>query len=105
MTDNLIIQDNKIIINQNVRSQLIEYQKQKAKMELLEKTLKEEIKEKLESNEAYELADEIISAKLTKASTRTTVDSKKLKEELPEVFEAYSKTSNVSSSISLSYDL
>ena len=37
-----------------------------------------------------------------KPSQRTTIDSKRLKEEAPDIFEAYSKTSDVKESISIS---
>lgn len=99
------VENGKAILNPNVRSELIEYQKRKARAELLEQNVKKDLKELLESNENITFEDDIISARLTKASTRTNVDSKRLKEELPEVFENYSKTINVNSSVSLSYDL
>lgn len=103
--ENITIQGDKITINPNTKSILIEYQKLKAQAELVEKSLKEELKELLESNDNYELEDDIISARLSRSTIRTTVDSKKLKEELPEVYANYAKTTSVSSSISLSYDL
>ena len=43
-----------------------------------------------------------LSATIKDGSTRTTIDSKRLKEECPDIYEAYSKTSEVKSSITLS---
>ena len=45
------------------------------------------------------IENDFLKVSYRKASTRTTVDSKKLKEELPDIYEAYTKTSNVASSI------
>ena len=42
-----------------------------------------------------------LSATLKESYSKTTLDSKRLKEELPEIYEEYSKTSDVASSITL----
>ena len=105
MAELITIKDNEIIIDKNAKSKIIEFKKTQAEMELLEKALKEELKEILMSNDEYYLADDIVSAKINKSYSKTTIDSKRLKEELPEVFKNYSKTSEVSSSITLSYNL
>jgi predicted phage-related endonuclease len=57
--------------------------------------------------ECYKINGEIegsLKVSYRKASTRTTLDSKKLKEELPDIYDEYSKISNVSSSISISVE-
>ena len=38
-------------------------------------------------------------------TTRTSIDSTRLKNELPDIYEKYSKTSDVSASISISVEL
>lgn len=74
--------------------------KQKAlEVELMEKELKQRIKECMEEHGVTEFENDFLKVSYRKASTRTTVDSKKLKEELPDIYEAYTKTSNVASSI------
>ena len=55
--------------------------------------------EKYEITEPYE--DDYIKVTYRKATKRTTVDSKRLKDELPDVYEEYSKTSDVASSVSV----
>ena len=45
--------------------------------------------------------DDFVKATYKNASTRTTIDSKRLRKELPDVAEEYSKTSNVSSSVAI----
>jgi predicted phage-related endonuclease len=73
-------------------------------MELLEKQLKEEIKEAMEKNNVTSLEFGELKIKYRSATTRTSLDSKRLKEELPDIYEEYSKTSEVSSSISISVE-
>ena len=43
--------------------------------------------------------NDVMTVTYTAPTTRTSIDSSKLKKELPDVFSKYSKTSNVKSSI------
>ena len=45
--------------------------------------------------------DDFIKITYRKGTTRTSIDSARLKKELPDIYQEYSKTSNVSSSISV----
>lgn len=105
MSELIKINGNVITIDKNTQSRIVEFKKHQVEMELLEKALKEELKELLTSNDEYYLEDEIISAKISKGYSKSTIDSKKLKAELPEIFENYSKTSEVGPAITLSYNL
>ena len=74
-------------------------------MELIKDKIKEEAKEYFENNEGYKFVDDKISLKYNKGSQRVNIDAQRLKKELPEVFEEYSKTVNVSSSITYKVEL
>lgn len=76
--------------------------KQKAlEIELKEKELKQKIKECMEAHGVTEFENDYFKVSYRKASTRTMIDTKKLKEELPDIYEAYTKTSQVGSSITM----
>lgn len=101
----ITVENNIIRIDENVKARLLDYKKREAEMSIIEDKLKAELLELLSGKDNLGFSDSLITAILKKASTRTTVDSKRLKEELPEVYEEYSKTSNVSPSITLKYDI
>lgn len=99
------VENNEIVINQDFISEFKEFKKIQLRMELAEKELKEALKEKMEELGKTSLIKEGISVIYKKASTRTSIDTTRLKTELPDIYEAYSKTSDVSASISISVEL
>ncbi len=104
MNELVKVENGQIVVAQEVVNQIVEFNKEKLKMDLVEKELKEKLKEAMENNNVTKLEFGELKVSYRNASTRTTVDSKKLKEELPDIYEEYSKTSNVSSSISISVE-
>lgn len=96
-------ENNELVIADDIISQLQEFERQKVKMELIQKQIKEDLKEVMEKYNitSWKSPDETIKAIYKKATTRKTIDSKRLKEELPDIAEEYLKTSEVKSSISL----
>lgn len=95
-------ENEKLVVAEDFTKRYAEFQKQVAIMEMEVKKVKEAMKDAMEKyniTEPYE--DDYIKITYRKGTTRTTVDSKRLKEELPDVYEEYSKTSDVSSSISI----
>lgn len=95
------IENGKIEVAQEVVKRIIEFEKIKLEMDLKQKELKKELKEAMEKCGIKKWTTDGLCATITSASTRTTLDTKRLKEELPDIYEEYSKTSNVSSSIRL----
>ena len=71
-------------------------------MEYQEKLLKDGLMEAMNNLGIKRFIINGLSATIKDGSTRTTIDSKRLKEECPDIYEAYSKTSEVKSSITLS---
>jgi len=98
------VENGEIVVAQEIVNQIVNFKKEMLKMELLEKQLKEEIKEATEKNNVTSLEFGELKIKYRSASTRTSIDSKRLKEELPDIYEEYSKTSEVASSISISVE-
>lgn len=99
------VENGAITVSEEIVNKIVVFNKKKLEMDLIEKELKEKIKEAMEENNIFETIN-IGELKISyrKSSIRTTVDSKKFKEELPDIYEEYSKKSNVSSSISLSVE-
>lgn len=103
--NNLVeVKDNKISVAAETIKKLRKLEQTRLEAEMLMKELKEELIETMESNgitDGFETNGLKVIYK--KPSTRTTLDSKKVKEDLPEIFEKYSKTSDVKSSVSLEF--
>lgn len=97
------IEKGKIIVAEEIIKGIAEFEKQALEMKLKQDELKKSLLEAMEENEItnWESPNKEITVSYRKPSTRTTLDSKKLKEDMPDIFEEYSKTSNVKSSITL----
>lgn len=103
------VENGNITVVEEVVNQIIAFEKESLKMKLIADDLKSKIKSAMEENgidKCFNIETKEGSLKVSyrKASTRTTLDSKKLKEEQPNIYEKYSKTSDVSSSISISVE-
>ena len=97
------VENGQVVVAQEIVNQIVNFKKEMLKMELLEKQLKEEIKEAMEKNGIIKWTspNEELEVTYRKPSTRTTLDSKRLKEELPDIYEEYSKVSEVASSVTI----
>ena len=104
MTNLVEVKNNEIILNNDFIESYKEFQKIKLNMELREKEFKQELKEAMESLGKKDLILDGFSANIRKGSTRTTLDSRRLKEELPDVYHEYSKTTETKSSIMIKVD-
>lgn len=98
------IENNEIIVANEVIEQIIDFQKAKAKMDIMEKELKSSLKEAMEKVGLKKFIVNGLCATIKESTSRTTVDSKRLKEECPDIFEEYSKTTPVASSITLTFE-
>lgn len=96
------IENGEITIAEEIVNKIIEFNKVKKEMEYQEKLLKDGLMEAMNNLGIKKFIINGLSATIKDGSTRTTIDSKRLKEECPDIFEAYSKTSEVKSSITLS---
>lgn len=72
---------------------------QKKKLDEQEKVMKQKLQEAMETYGVKSFETPEIKFMYVAPTTRTTIDSKKLKADYPDIAEAYSKTSNVSASV------
>ena len=100
----LVVKDNKVIVPEEAIKTLRKLEEKRLEAEMAMKSFKADLLDLMESNGIKE-GFEVNGLKVTykKASQRTTLDSKKIKEDLPDIYEKYSKTSDVSSSVSLEF--
>ena len=96
------IENGEITVAEEIVNKIIEFNKAKKEMEYQEKLLKDGLMEAMNNLVIKKFIINGLSATIKDGSTRTTIDSKRLKEECPDIYEAYSKTSEVKSSITLS---
>ena len=101
MNELVKVENGKIVVAQEFTSEYAKFESIRLDMELKSKQVKEEIKKAMEENNILTYEDDFVKFSYRKPSIRTTIDSKKLKEELPDIYEEYSKTFSVSSSVSL----
>lgn len=96
------VENGEITVAEEIVNKIIEFNKTKKEMEYQEKLLKEGLMEAMNNLGIKKFIVNGLSATVKDGSTRTTIDSKRLKEEAPDIYEAYSKTSEVKSSLILS---
>ena len=82
-----------------VLKQLQELEIHSTKLEEAKKQLKEDLLKAMEKHDVKKWDNEVMIVTYTAPTTRTSIDSTRLKKDLPEVFKEYSKTSNIKSSI------
>lgn len=83
---------------------LKQYQEIKLKAEMLEKEIKQQLLVAMENNGIKKWSNDVFSAIYVAETQRSSIDTKRLKEELPDIAEEYSKTSNVKSSVRVSFN-
>ena len=101
MNEIVKIENGQVVVAQEMVNKIIEFNKAKKEMEYQEKLLKDGLMEAMNQVGLKKFIINGLSAVIKDGTTRTTVDSKRLKEECPDIYEAYSKTSEVKSSIVL----
>lgn len=72
---------------------------QKKKLEEQEKIIRQKLQETMEMYGVKKFENDSVSFTYVAPTTRTSIDSARLKKEMPEIAEKYSKTSNVSASV------
>lgn len=78
----------------------------KAEMEMYEKKeaeIKKALVKAMEENGVYKFKGKTLSIAYIKAGTRTTFDSKKLKEDHPDIYEQYTKTSETAPNVRITF--
>lgn len=95
------IDNGEITVAEEVINKIIEFNKAKKEMEYQEKLLKEGLMKAMTEKGIKNFVVNGLSASIREGSTRTTLDSTRIKNECPDIYEKYSKTSEVKPSITL----
>lgn len=101
MNEIVKIEDGKITVAQEIVNKIIEFNKAKKEMEYQEKILKDGLMKAMQEVGMTNFSINGLAATIRNGSVRTTLDTSRLKEECPDIYEAYSKTSEVKPSIVL----
>lgn len=105
MNNDLVkLENNEIIVATDVVEQIKNFHKLKAEMDIKEKELKASLKEAMEKKGIKKFIINGLCATIKEGTTRKSIDTKRIKEEIPEVYEMYLKESKVASSITLTYE-
>lgn len=101
MNELVTIVDNKITIANDFVKKVINFEKLKKEIEYQEELLKEQLLEIMPSMDKSSVIVDGLAITYKAGTTRKSLDSKRLKEECPDVYETYLKESSVSPSISI----
>ena len=86
-------------IEEQISIVIAELQNKQQELQTKNEEIKEQIKLAMEQNEVKKYENDYISITYVAPTTRTTVDSKLLKEKYEDIYNECSKTSNVKSSL------
>lgn len=86
-------------IEEQISIAIAELQSKQQELQTKNEEIKEQIKLAMEQNEVKKYENDYISITYVAPTTRTTVDSKLLKEKYEDIYNECSKTSNVKSSL------
>lgn len=104
MNEMVKIENNEIVVASEVIEQIKEFEKAKARIDIMEKELKAGLKDAMEIKGIKKFIINGLCATIKEATNRTTIDSKRLKDECPDIYKEYSKTTPVASSITLTFE-
>ncbi len=104
MTKLVKVEDGQITIVPEQMQKLQQYQAIKLEAEMLEKELKAELLHAMEEYGIKKWSNDYFQATYIAETERSSVDTKRLKEELPDIAEEYSKKSKVKSSVRVSFN-
>lgn len=104
MNELVKVENGNITILPEELQRLKQYQEIKLKAEMLEKEIKQQLLIAMENNGIKKWSNDVFNAIYVAETQRTSIDTKRLKEELPDIAEEYSKTSNVKSSVRVSFN-
>ena len=95
---------NEIIINEDFIENYKRFQKLKLEMDLKEKEFKEELKEIMEMTGKMNIIVDGFSATYRKGGKRSTIDTKALKNDMPEIIAPYIKETETSPSVVIKFE-
>lgn len=93
------VENNELVVSKQLTQQIIEFEKAKKELEYQEKLLKEQLLELMPKYDKQNIILDGLSISYRKATTSKRLDTKRLKEELPDIYEQYSKDTFTNASI------
>lgn len=99
MNELVKVENENFIVNEEYVEKYKQFLSLKEYIELADKEIKQSAKDFMEATGKPNITAGGLIFEYRKATTRTSLDNKKLKEELPDIYEEYSKTSPVASSV------
>lgn len=99
MNELVKIENENFIVNEEYVEKYRQFLALKEYIELADKEIKQSAKDFMEATGKPNITAGGLVFEYQKGTTRTSLDSKKLKEDLPDIYEEYSKTSPVASSV------
>lgn len=101
--DLIKVQSGQIIVAEDVLNLMKELKKKAIEFQQMEKTLKEQLVKAMRENHIKQFENDVVSITYKLPYTRTSVDSKKLKSELPSIWQEYAKHTEVKESVVMTW--
>ena len=99
--DLITLNNDVAILDVEVSKKIAEFERQVKEIKAKEDELKQAILAEMESKNIIKLDTDALAITYVAPTTRETLDSKALKEELPDIYDTYVKISNVKASVRL----
>lgn len=99
MNELIKIENDNLIIDEEYLKKYKHFLELKNYIDLADKEIKQSAKDYMEATGKTNIVAGGLYFEYRKGTTKTTIDSKRLKEELPDIYKEYSKTSDVASSV------
>lgn len=87
------------VLNASVAVQIADFEKQMKVLKEKEDALKQQILKEMEQKNILRMENDALSITYVAPTTRETFDAKSLREELPDIYDAYAKIANVKASV------
>ncbi len=97
-------EDGQISVAQETLEKIKQLNIVKMEMEMIEKQIKVDLLKLMEENGIKKWENDAFTVTYVAPTKRETLDSKRLKEECPEIAEAYTKSSEVKASVRIAYN-
>lgn len=99
MDEIIIYRDELPELSADTSRKIAEFEKSIKELKKKEEELKARIKEAMEENGCIKLENDILSVSYVESYEKETLDTKKLKQELPDIYDHYIKMSTVKPSV------
>lgn len=99
MNSLITIENGNAVLNAEISSQIAEFERQVKSIKAQEETLKKAILKAMEDNNIIRLETDDITVSYVASTDRETLDSKSLRNDLPDIYDEYIKITKVKPSI------